>query len=137
MSALAEQDRAAVEEIRRTLDGVVAVYRFGSSVSGTAHRQSDVDLAVLGQGRLAATIRFDLQERLAVRLGRNVDLVDLGSASTVMAMQVIGHGTLLFEGDPLQRGAFEDRTYSGYARLNEERREILERIAAEGTVYGG
>jgi hypothetical protein len=26
--------------------------------------------------------------------------------------------------------------YSAYARLNEERRAILERVAAEGTVYG-
>ena len=32
---------------------------------------------------------------------------------------------------------FEDLTYSAYARLNEERREILEQIRREGRVHGG
>jgi hypothetical protein len=51
-------------------------------------------------------------------------------------VQVIAGGTLLFEGDGEARGRFEDRALGDYARLNEERRAILERIAREGTVYG-
>ncbi len=93
-------------------------------------------MAVLAPRRLGVTERFDLQEHVAASLGRDVDLVDLQSASTVMAMQVVSTGTVLFDGAPESRGAFEDRTFSSYARLNEERRGILERIASEGTVYG-
>lgn len=130
------QDRAVVEELRRLLGDRIAVYRFGSSADGATHRESDIDLAVLAPTRLEARDRFDLQERIASRLGRDIDLVDLRSASTVMAMQVITGGVLLFEGDAKARGEFEDRTFSSYARLNEERRGILERVAAEGTVYG-
>jgi hypothetical protein len=53
-----------------------------------------------------------------------------------MAMQVIAAGRLLYETDAAARGRFEDYTFGAYARLNEERRGILDRVAAEGTVYG-
>jgi hypothetical protein len=62
--------------------------------------------------------------------------VDLSGASPVLAIQVVARGELLYEGDPAARGEYEDLVFSTYARLNEERRGILERIAAEGTVYG-
>jgi hypothetical protein len=73
---------------------------------------------------------------LASVLKREVDLIDLRSASTVMAIQVISTGRLLYDADASVRGGFEDFTYSSYARLNEERREILTRVRVEGTVYG-
>jgi hypothetical protein len=80
--------------------------------------------------------RFEIQETLAGKLGRDVDLVDLAAASTVMAMQVVANGTLLYEAPGDARGRFEDYTFSAYARLNEERRSILDRVRAEGSVYG-
>ncbi|MBA3884139.1 MAG: nucleotidyltransferase domain-containing protein [Acidobacteria bacterium] len=125
-----------MDELRRALDGVVAIYLFGSSAQGTPHRSSDMDVAVLGPRPLTPAIRFDLQERLASRLGRDVDLLDLAAATPVMGIQVVTGGALLYDGDSAVRGRFEDRTFGAYARLNEERRGILERIAEEGTVYG-
>ena len=136
MSHPGQQSNVVVETLRGALGDGIVVYRFGSSVAGSTHRGSDVDIAVLAPRPLGATERFDLQERVAASLGRDVDLVDLRSASTVMAMQVVSTGEVLFDGVPELRGAFEDRTFSSYARLNEERRGILERIAAEGSVYG-
>ena len=131
-----QEDRLIVEELRRSLSDVVAAYRFGSSAHGTTHPGSDIDIAVLSATRLAADARFDLQERIASTLGRNIDLVDLRAASSVLAMQVVAHGVLLFEVDAKARGIFEDRVFGAYARLNEERRGILQRVAAEGTVHG-
>lgn len=126
----------AVAEIRAALPGVVAIYRFGSSVDGVRGLESDVDLAVLSDIPIDAVVRFDLQERLAVALRQTVDLVDLRSASPVMAIQVIAKGVLLYDNDTEVRGRFEDFVYGAYARLNEERRGILDRIGVEGTVYG-
>ncbi|MDO8794401.1 MAG: nucleotidyltransferase domain-containing protein [Vicinamibacterales bacterium] len=137
MSIVDPQDTTAVADIRAALPDVQAIYRFGSSATGTSGPESDIDLAVLAPRPLDTTARCDLQERLAAALRRSVDLIDLRSVSTVMAMQVVSGGLLLHEGDAVARGAFEDRCYSGYARLNEERRGILERVAAEGSVYGG
>lgn len=130
-------DATAVAEIRAALPEVVAIYRFGSSADGTAGRESDVDLAVLTTLPLDAAARFDLQERLVQALRQPVDLVDLRSVSPVMAIQVIARGVLLYDANAATRGAFEDRVFGAYARLNEERRGILDRIAVEGTVYGG
>jgi len=115
---------------------MVAVYQFGSSVSNVGTSESDLDLAILAGAPIDPVARFDLQQDLVRLAGRDVDLVDLGAASPVMAMQVLATGCLLAERDPVARGAFEDRMFGAYARLNEERRGILERIQAEGTVYG-
>ncbi len=131
-----ERIQAAVATIRAAMPDVQAIYRFGSMAAGTAGPGSDLDLAVLGPHPLDPMVRFDLQEQLASGVGRSVDLVDLRAASPVMAMQVLAAGELLHESDPESRGLFEDRAYGTYARLNEERRGILERVAAEGTVYG-
>ena len=130
------QNRVIVEQLRRALGDLVAVYRFGSTAQDTATGASDVDIAVLTGERILPERRFDVQEALAAKIGRDVDLVDLASASPVMAIQVVAGGHLLYDGDSDARGRFEDMTFSRYARLNEERRGILERVAAERTVYG-
>lgn len=130
------RDEAAVVAIRAAVPGVIAVYRFGSSATGVEGAESDIDLGVLAVAPMESTVRLDLQERLASVLHRPVDLIDLRSASPVIRMQVVGTGRLLFDGDAHARGRFEDLTYGVYARLNEERRGILERVRAEGTVYG-
>ena len=129
-------DEEAVRLIAAEVPDLAAVYRFGSTSTGQEGPESDVDFAILAGKRLEPTVRIDLQESLASALGRSVDLVDLRAASTVMAMQAIGRGRLLYEGDTAERGRFEDLTYSLYARLNEERRGVLDRVAREGSVYG-
>lgn len=131
-----ERVRAAVATIRAAMPDVQAIYRFGSMAAGTDGPGSDLDLAVLGRHPLDPVVRFDLQEQLASVVRRAVDLVDLRAASPVMVMQVLAAGELLHDSAPEARGLFEDRAYGTYARLNEERRGILERVAAEGTVYG-
>jgi predicted nucleotidyltransferase len=123
--------------LRAALPGVTAVYRFGSTASGQTHAGSDVDIAFLASTPVEPLVRFELQERLAARVGSDVDLVDLQSASTVMRMQVISTGSLLAAFDPAAQEAFEDHAYSAYARLNEERREILHQVRREGRVHGG
>jgi uncharacterized protein len=130
------QNGVIVDHLRKALDGVIAVYRFGSTAHGTAGWTSDTDIAVLVRPGIPSSLRFDIQEQLAATLACDVDLVDLVGASPVMAIQVVAKGQLLYDGDSAARGQFEDLTFGTYARLNEERRGILERVAAEGTVYG-
>jgi predicted nucleotidyltransferase len=131
-----KNDNLVVETLRGALPDVVAIYRFGSTATGQAVRDSDVDIAVLPAAPLEPSIRWDLQERLALALHRPVDLVDLLKASTVMRMQVLDSAVLLFERDQAARLRFETAACSGYARLNEERRAILDQVRREGTVYG-
>ena len=127
---------AVVDTLRRRVPGCMAIYLFGSYATGASTPESDVDLAVLGAAPLGDVERWDLAQTLAVALGCDVDLVDLRRASTVMRVQVIDSGKLLFESDATQRQEFEAVALSDYARLNEERRGILEDIRARGSVYG-
>ena len=94
-----------------------------------------MDLAVLARDPIPNLRRFELAQELAVQLHREVDLVDLRTASTVMRMQVLSTGTCLNTQNESVRREFEMYDYSDYARLNEERREI-KRISASGLVYG-
>jgi predicted nucleotidyltransferase len=127
---------AIVDTLRHHIPGCVAIYLFGSHASGTARPDSDVDLAVLAPAPLGDEERWHLAQTLAVALGRDVDLVDLRRASSVMRVQVLESGKLLFESDSTQRQEFEAIALSDYARLNEERQGILADIRARGSVYG-
>lgn len=135
MPAMTDAQIAAI--VDDALPGLIALYRFGSTAGGETHASSDVDLAFLAVSPIDPLVRFQIQEHLAQRLGLDVDLVDLRNASTVMRMQVLSGGRLLATCDPTAQEAFEDYTYSAYARLNEERRDILEQIRREGRVHGG
>jgi predicted nucleotidyltransferase len=123
-------------EVSSRVHGLVALYLFGSRARGDAGPDADLDLGLLAHGKLDPIERWKLQEDLAARAHANVDLVDLRQASTVMRMQVLRDGALLVDAHPSERQAFEAIALSAYARLNEERREILSDIAARGSVYG-
>ena len=124
-----------VEAARNAVPGMQALYAFGSRVRGDATPESDLDLALLAPTLLDANARFALQEALASIAGCDVDLVDLRAATTVMRAAVFRSDRLLFEGDPRARAWFEMLSLSDYARLNEERRGILEDVARRGTVF--
>lgn len=131
------QNDAIVAGVCHVIPATAAIYRFGSTVTAVCTPESDVDVAVLGPGGpIESSAWFELQDRLSAALGREVDLLDLSVASPVLAIQVIASGRLIYDGDPRRRGDFETQALGAYARLNEERRDILGRIAAEGTVYG-
>lgn len=127
-------DAMARSLLEARVPDLVALYRFGSSVEGGLRPDSDLDYAVLAKNRLDPVKRFETQEDLACVLRRPVDLVDLRDASTVMRMQVISRGVTVAVRDPVEAERFEIAVYASYARLNEERREILAQIAREGTV---
>ncbi len=125
-----------IELVKQAIPDLIALYRFGSQAKGSARPESDVDLAVLARHPIPALRRFELAQELAAQLHRDVDLVDLRSASTVMRMQVISTGECLDAPNESARREFEMYVYSDYARLNEERREILKRVSASGFIYG-
>jgi predicted nucleotidyltransferase len=135
-SVLEQKLATVIEQIRQAVPSVIAVYVFGSCATGTTTPESDVDVAVLPTDPLTGPARWYLAQTLAMTLGRDVDLVDLRQASTVMRVQVLGSGELLFEGDRAKRQEFEAVALGAYARLNEERRGIIADIRARGSVYG-
>ncbi len=135
MSGPRPDDEAVVCLLRQALPELVAIYRFGSRTTGLSRPDSDEDLAVLPAAPLDPVRVWRTAQDLSARIGRDVDLVDLLAASTVMRAQVVSTGMRVFCADLTRAGLFEDMTYSAYALLNEERRGILEDIRSRGTVY--
>jgi predicted nucleotidyltransferase len=115
---------ATIVDALRPLDCVV-IYLFGSFGGPAERGDSDMDIAFLPQSPIDSLDCFDMANRLADRLGRAVDLVDLSQASTVMAKEVLRTGTPLFIADTSIHQEFEMRVLADYARLNEERQPVL------------
>jgi len=110
------------------------IYLFGSYAKGNARPDSDLDLAFLSSKEIDDYQRFLTAQKLASKLNIEVDLIDLKKASTVFKAQII-QGKLLYAEDKKQKQEFEMLTLKKYARLNEERKEIIDKI--EGGAENG
>jgi predicted nucleotidyltransferase len=109
------------------------LYIFGSFGTARQHPGSDLDLALLPSIPLNPVHLFELANILSTRLNREVDLVDLSTASTVMAKEVIRTGERLIINDLSTTKIFEMRTLADYARLNEERQPVLAELTSPST----
>ncbi|MEI6673871.1 MAG: nucleotidyltransferase domain-containing protein [Verrucomicrobiota bacterium] len=121
---LTGQQRALIIKALEHLNCIL-VYLFGSYGSPLEHPASDIDIAFLPSFPVGPIECFDFANTLAELLGRSVDLIDLSSASTVMAKEVIRTGVVLHVADQSRLQQFEMRTLADYARLNEERQPVL------------
>ncbi len=112
------------------------IYLFGSAARGEMRKDSDYDLAVLTGKPFPSADKFQRGLDLGVILNRDVDLIDLRDASEAIKIQVIQSGTPLHVASPTEKAAFEMMAFSDYARLNEERRPVVNQIRESGRIYG-
>lgn len=96
----------AVADVLRADDRVQYALVFGSRARGSAHRGSDLDVAVGLSERPDVREIGDLIGRLESASGETVDLVLLDEAPPGLAFRIFRDGEVLFERD--QR-AFADR----------------------------
>ncbi|WP_027410016.1 type VII toxin-antitoxin system MntA family adenylyltransferase antitoxin [Anoxybacteroides tepidamans] len=130
-----QMERIIVEMLTEAVSPYV-IYLFGSAVTGHVHQESDIDIAFLSDERsLDHYERFMVAQQLAEQLRRDVDLIDLKQASTVLQAQVITSGKAIYCADERKKAEYEWRALKMYAKLNEERAEILRNIAESGSVY--
>lgn len=101
------------------------IYVFGSHGTSARHPGSDLDIGFLPVAPVDPIQVFETANFLSSELGTEVDLVDLSTASTVFRKEVIRTGEAVHIGDVKATREFEMSTLSDYARLNEERREVL------------
>jgi len=125
-----------VKEIRTVFPRVQGIYLFGSQVNGQQNKESDLDIAVLMPIPMDNLQRWKISQQLAASLKKEVDLVDLQSASTVMQFQVVRNGKRLFTADFSYCERFEDKVFQLYLTLNDERKPILDEIKKSGNIYG-
>lgn len=104
------------------------VILFGSFVKGNFRKDSDIDIAYLSDKEISNVERFWISQEIADKLKRDVDLIDLKSASTVLRAQIVGTGEAIYCEDDHRKNLFFLRTLKEYALLNEERDVILKSI---------
>lgn len=119
------------------IPGLEAIYLFGSGVTQDHYTDaSDVDLAFKANQPVDQLLLWELKNELANLVHREVDLVDLTAADTVLRMQVVGTGQRMYASDFAKSEAWDSLVYSMYLKLNDDRREILDEIAKSGKIYG-
>jgi predicted nucleotidyltransferase len=123
--------------ILKEIQGVMAIYLFGSRADGTFNPDSDFDLGILlpPDKPINDLALFNLQQDLSSALNHDVDLICLNHATLIMQFQITSKGILIFEKDKTQILKFEALVLSMYQRFNEERRFILEEIETSGKIY--
>jgi len=103
---------------------------FGSLASGKQTRDSDLDIAVLGERPLSAGRRKELIEALGQLSGRSDDIVDLATAGITVASSALLGGRVIFSRDgsafptALSRVLTDSTDFLPYRdRMLKERRE--------------
>lgn len=121
--------------LQQRLPNLMAVYAFGSQVSGDADKNSDLDLAVLVAGYADVIELWDISSDIAELVNCEVDLLDFRAASTVMQYQILTTGERLFAIDS-SVGVYEAMVLSQMTALNEARAGVIQDIREQGAVYG-
>ena len=119
------------------LPGALAIYVYGSFARGEEWPGSDLDLAVLLPYGHEAWDKLALMGQVALRVKREVDLIDLHEASDVLRREVLESGRTLFVADADRVLEWEASAMSRYARYREEIRDLLEDFHRTGVGYGG
>lgn len=94
------------------------------------------DIAFLNDKFLSDYDIFMASQELADIIKRDVDLIDLSKASTVMKAQVVGTGITILNTDTVRTSLFQMQALKEYAVLNEQRKCILDSIRERGFEYG-
>ncbi|SRR5579875_362264 len=115
---------------------IAGIWLFGSAASGQDTSGSDIDLALLHTKKLDRVRLWQCAQSVAARVGREIDLIDLLDASTVLRAQVMENGKRVYCADKFMCDRFETESLTDYLRFADERKGLLEDIRARGKVLG-
>src|SRR5690349_5972495 len=103
---MSERPHIDMAEVGRVVEELfpeaLGVWVYGSFADGSANDESDIDIAIIG--REPIPLGWDELTRigeLSLRLGRDVDLVDLRSVGALLRFEVVTRGARAAARDPL------------------------------------
>ena len=133
-------DRAAVLRLlSAAFPDLQAIYAFGSHGTKDERPNSDVDVALLLPHRTAQRAgnlaMGELHRALERASNKDVDLINLRLAPTVLQHEIVNSGSVLCCADEVARQTFEMLVWSFYQKLNEERSGVLQEGLKRGRFY--
>ncbi|ASV70139.1 MULTISPECIES: type VII toxin-antitoxin system MntA family adenylyltransferase antitoxin [Cytobacillus] len=110
---------------------------FGSFAKGINRADSDIDIAFFCNNDDSPTSyeKFIVAQELASFLQMDVDLVNIKEVSTVFKAQIFSSGQLIYAQDEELYKEQRMIALSMYAKLNEERKIVLDKIDESGSIY--
>ena len=112
------------------------IIQFGSFARGEGREDSDVDLAIYTTEPINPYDLFLAAGDLSFEIKKDVQIVHLKDISTVFAAQILGTREVLYRTDEQLMANYNIRILKDYAKLNEERKIVLDAIERDGKVYG-
>jgi hypothetical protein len=107
-----------VEKIVKKDNAVLAAYIFGSHARGTAKKTSDVDIAILFDSTVKESLMSDRQlemtSSLSQNLNKEVDVVILNRAATLLKYMVLREGKRVYERPGRDDRSFEVKSMNEY-----------------------
>jgi len=113
---------------------ILITFVFGSFASGDMTAMSDLDIAILFDGKIDFFRVESIREELTDLLGIDVDIVVLNTAAPVIKMQILKKGRLLYVRERRAYNEFFVTTVKEYDDLKRNRKEIEDNIL-KGRVY--
>lgn len=130
-----EYKRKIVDFLKKELSPKF-IYLFGSFAKGEGREDSDIDLAIHIDNTLEPYNLFIVANHLSFEMKRDVQVVNLMDISTVFAAQIVGTKEVLYCEDETLMMNYDIRIFKEYAKLNEERKVVLDAIKKDGKIYG-
>lgn len=122
--------------LKESLPRLTAVYLYGSRNTDFADNNSDWDFAFLHRPVIEPVMLWEVKSNIESKIQASVDLVDLYHSSTVIQIEVIKKGRLVWSNDDYEVATFEYMAISLYQKLNLERAGILKDLHQRGNIYG-
>lgn len=112
------------------------IYLFGSFAKGEGREDSDIDVAIYTDKQISSYQLFTIANQLSFKVKRDLQIIDLKDIDTVFASQIVGNREELYCEDEISKDNYNIRVFKDYAKLNEERKVILDAIERDGRIYG-
>ena len=109
-------------------EGISIAYLFGSFITGETF--SDIDLGVLSERELERPLNFeiDLENELEKIIKYPVDIRILNGAPISFCQDVIRHGRVILDKDPVLRSDFEGKVLKQYFDFSRFRRRYVAEV---------
>ena len=126
--------KTIITTLKVEIPGLQALYLFGSQNDGSAVAKSDIDIAYLATVCLSNVQRWNVSQKMAMVLSKDVDLIELKETNTVFRYQILSTAERIYgEGYDIEK--FETLAYSLYLQFQEERQPIVDAIMQRQRVF--